>query len=167
MRPGSLRYGRASGRPGSCRPQGFCLGSVCFLNRDPDAFRLYLAHRDAYLEDSPLIAGGDVLGVHPDRQPDQPGERAVTELRAIRPAVLPAALRADCQGPALDGDFDVPLGVQAGSSARITKRSSRAISSTRKLRAAVNCGGPAHGDSSQSARPGSRARVNREARGGH
>src|SRR5712691_3187796 len=56
------------------------LASVCFLDRDPDAFRPHLAHRDTDLEDSPLIAGGDVLGVHLGGQPDQPGERAVTEL---------------------------------------------------------------------------------------
>jgi hypothetical protein len=85
-----------------------------FLDRDPDAFRLYLAHRDTDLEDAPLVAGGDVLGVHPGGQPDQPGERAVTELRAIRSAILLAALGADCQGPALDGDLDVLLRVQAG-----------------------------------------------------
>ena len=58
----------------------FGLGSVCVLDRYPDALRLYLARRDADLEDSSVVAGGDILGVHPGGQPDQPGERAVTEL---------------------------------------------------------------------------------------
>ena len=56
------------------------LGSICVLDRDPDALRLYLAHGDANLEDSPLVADGDVLGVHLGGQPELPGERAVTEL---------------------------------------------------------------------------------------
>ena len=64
----------------SVKSQGFCLGLVCFLDRYPDTFRLYLARRDTDLKDSPVVAGGDVLGVHPGGQLDQPGERAVTEL---------------------------------------------------------------------------------------
>jgi hypothetical protein len=52
-------------------------------------FRLCLARRDTELEDSPLVTDGDVFGVHPGRQPDQPGERAVTEagVRVSRPAM--------------------------------------------------------------------------------
>src|SRR5271166_2839752 len=100
--------------PGADPAAGFCLVSVCFLDLDPDAFWLYIAHRDTDLEDAPLVAGGDVLGVHLGGQPDQPGERAVTELGAIGAVVLLATLRMDCQGPALDGDLDVPIRVQAG-----------------------------------------------------
>ena len=53
---------------------------VGVLDGDPGAFRLYLTLRDADLEDALLVARGDVLGVHLAGQPEQPGERAVTEL---------------------------------------------------------------------------------------
>src|ERR1035441_3129190 len=48
------------GASGRFLPSRGSLGSVCFLDRDPAAFRLHLAHRDADLEDSLLVSGGDI-----------------------------------------------------------------------------------------------------------
>src|SRR5271157_1935630 len=87
---------------------------VGVLDGDPGAFWLDLADRDADLEDSLVVPGGDVRGVDPGGEPDRAGERSVAELRATRPVVLLAALGADGQDPALDGDLNVVLRIQAG-----------------------------------------------------
>ena len=68
---------------------------------------------NADLEDSLVVPGGHVRGVDPGGEPDRAGEGSVAELRAIRPAVLLAALGADGEDPAVKGDLDVVLRVQA------------------------------------------------------
>src|SRR5271157_1438217 len=87
---------------------------VGVLDGDPGAFLFDHGDRDADLEDSLVVPGRDVRGVDPGGEPDLAGERSVAELRAIRPVVLLAALGADGQDPAVDGDLDVVLRVQAG-----------------------------------------------------
>ena len=51
--------GRRSSTPGTRRRRAAVpvLGSVCFLDRDPDSLRLHLLQWDADLEDSPLRSG--------------------------------------------------------------------------------------------------------------
>jgi hypothetical protein len=61
-----------------------------------------LAGRDADLEDSVVVPGGDVRGVDTGGELDRAGERSVAELRAIRRVVLLAALGADDQDLAVD-----------------------------------------------------------------
>src|SRR5690348_4260386 len=80
---------------------------------DPGAFRLDRADWNADLEDSLVVPGRHVRGVDPGGEPDRAGERSVAELRAIRPAVLLAALGADGEDPAVQGDLDIVLRVQA------------------------------------------------------
>ena len=70
------------------------------LDGDPGAFWLDHGDRDADLEDSLAVLGGDVGGVDRGGEPDRAGERSVAELRVIRPVVLLAALGADGQDPA-------------------------------------------------------------------
>ena len=76
----------------------------------------------------------------------------------MRPGVLLAALGADGQDPPVDGDLDVVLRVQAGQFGP----DHVAVIPDRFLQPdtwpARNGGGPAHGDSSQSARSGNIAR---------
>ena len=84
---------------------------VGILDGDPGAFWLDHPDRDADLQDALVVPGGDVRGVDPGGEPDRAGQRAVAELRAIRPLVLLAALGADGQDPAVDGDLDVVLRV--------------------------------------------------------
>src|SRR5271165_2678974 len=84
------------------------------LDADPGAFLFNHGDRDADLEDSLVVPGGDVRRVDPGGEPDRAGERSVAELRTIRPVVLLAALGSDGQVLAVDGDLDVVLRVQAG-----------------------------------------------------
>ena len=60
--------------------RSICWDKVCCLDRNLGAFRLNLADRDANLEDTLLVAGGDAAGANLGGEPDRPGERAVAEL---------------------------------------------------------------------------------------
>jgi hypothetical protein len=90
------------------------VGGVCVLDRDPDAVRLCRGHRETDLQDSLLVAGRDVVRVHPGREPDRPGRRSVAELRPVRPALLLASLGMNPQHLAVEGNLDVRGGIQAG-----------------------------------------------------
>ena len=75
-----------------------------------------------------------------------------------RLVVLLAALGANGEDPAVDGDLDVVLRVQAGQFGPDHIVVVRIFSSRRNTWSVRNGGGPVHGDSSQSARSGNTAR---------
>src|SRR5271166_6906650 len=118
---GLMRVRRIDGRSGSVE-RGSSSGlvrrllghRVGVLDGDPGAFLFNHGDRDADLEDSLVVPGGDVRRVDPGGEPDRAGERSVAELRTIRPVVLLAARGSDGQDLALDGDLDVVLRIQAG-----------------------------------------------------
>src|ERR1700722_13393980 len=106
----------ASGRAGSLAGlvRRLLGQGVGVLDGDPGAFWPDLAERDADLEDSLVVPGGDVRDVDRGREPDVASERSVAELRVIQLVVLLAALGADGKDPAAYGDLDVVLRIQAG-----------------------------------------------------
>ena len=86
----------------------------------PARLLLVVLQADADGEDAVVAAGRHVVAVGVCGQGDRTGERAITELRTVPALGLIRPLGVNGHEARADGDVDLLLGVEAGSSARTT-----------------------------------------------